>query len=88
MENLATGNMDNKTKYQCPGCSNNFWGRRNELLVCFACFEVLEQQEKMPGEHAPLKPHEKEQVAKKIIAVLRKEKNRLVLIEGISKEAC
>ena len=77
MGDPANSSKDNKTTYQCPCCGNKAYGKQNILIVCFVCFELLIPQEGKAGKEFPCENRGSEQAAKKILALLRKEKDRL-----------
>ena len=70
-----------KTTYTCTCCGITMWGKPEVLLICFECFELFIPQGGKSEKENPHENNKREEAAKKVTALLKKEKNRLFLIE-------
>ena len=77
----TTASGTSKTKYQCPACGKKIWGKTNELVPCYECFELMTEkeakEESISGKQKNLKNHKETAAAKKVLAILREKKNHL-----------
>ena len=69
---------EKKTKYQCPSCNSNMWGKQWIMDICCECWELRIPQG-ISEEEYPRDYYKKVQVTKKVLALLRKLKNQLYL---------